>query len=99
MMAVRDDARNISAIEAFNILLDKYRIPFLKPYGDGTSVAILKSLELRNGELTVRGLCEELGGELYIKSRKNGLYGACIVDRALLQDVLFSGEEPEDGGK
>ena len=99
MMAVRDDARNISAIEAFNILLDKYRIPFLKPYGDGTSVAILKSLELRNGELTVRGLCEELGGELYTKSRKNGLYGACVVDRALLQDVLFSGEEPEDGGK
>jgi len=99
MMAVRDDARNISAIEAFNILLDKYRIPFLKPYGDGTNVAILKSLELRNGELTVRGLCEELGGELYIKSRKNGLYGACIVDRALLQDVLFSGEGPEDGGK
>jgi hypothetical protein len=98
MMAVRDDAKNISAIEAFNILLDKYRIPFLKPYGDGTSVAILKSLELRNGELTVRSLCEELGGELYTKGHKNGLYGACIVDRTLLQDVLFSGEGPEGGG-
>jgi hypothetical protein len=96
MMAVRDDAQNISAIQAFNILLDKYRIPFLKPYGDGTNVAILKNLELRNGELTVRSLCEELGGELYTKSHKNGLYGACIVDRALLQDVLFSGEEGEE---
>jgi len=61
-------------------------------------VAILKSLELRNGELTVRSLCEELGGELYTKGHKNGLYGACVVDRALLQDVLFSGEEPEGGG-
>ncbi|MCI4464387.1 MAG: hypothetical protein JHC22_01120, partial [Thermoproteus sp.] len=96
MMAVRDDDKNISAIQAFNILLDKYRIPFLKPYGDGTYVAVLKNLELRNGELTVRGLCEELGGELYTKGHKNGLYGACIVDRAKLQDVLFTGDEPED---
>jgi hypothetical protein len=96
MMSVRDDAQNISAIEAFNILLDKYRIPFLRPYGDGTYVIISKNLELRNGELTVRGLCEELGGELYTKSTNPRYYGSCIVDRALLQDVLFPDEEPEE---
>jgi len=103
MVGVKEDGQNISAIHAFNILLDKYRIPFLKPYDTGTKVAILKNLELRNGELTVRSLCEELGGELYTKSRSRDYYGACIVDRALLQDVLFTGEEPEeekeDGGK
>ncbi|MFZ8842348.1 MAG: hypothetical protein ACO2PM_26145, partial [Pyrobaculum sp.] len=93
MAAIRDNNDAISARHAFNILLDKGRIPFMRKHsGDEAKIMILKNIELYNGELSLRSLCEELGGELYTKSRNKLYYGACIVDGLKVEDVLF----PED---
>lgn len=97
MAAIRDGADAISAKHAFNILLDKGRIPFMRKYsGDETKYMILKNIELYNGELSLRSLCEELGGELYTKSHKKNLYGACVVDGVKVEDVLFPEDTPEE---
>jgi hypothetical protein len=97
MAAIRDGGDAISAKHAFNILLDKGRIPFMRKYsGDETKYMILKNIELYNGELSLRSLCEELGGELYTKSHKKNLYGACIVDGVKVEDVLFPEDAPEE---
>jgi hypothetical protein len=97
MAAIRDGADAISAKHAFNILLDKGRIPFMRKYGgDETKCIILKNIELYHGELSLRSLCEELGGELYTKSRNKLYYGACIVDGLKVEDVLFPEDVPED---
>jgi hypothetical protein len=97
MAAIRDGGDAISAKHAFNILLDKGRIPFMRKYGaDETKYMILKNIELYNGELSLRSLCEELGGELYTKSHKKNLYGACIVDGLKVEDVLFPEDAPEE---
>jgi len=102
--AIRDGTDAISAKQAFNVLLDKGRMPFMRRYsGDETKYMILKNIELYNGELSLRSLCEELGGELYTKSRNKLYYGACIADEAKVQDVLFlddvldEGQPPEEG--
>jgi hypothetical protein len=98
MAAIRDGGDAISAKHAFNILLDKGRIPFMRKYsGDETKYMILKNIELYNGELSLRSLCEELGGELYMKSRNKLYYGACIVDGVKVEDVLFPEDVPEEG--
>ena len=89
----RDDA--IDAKQAFNVLLDKGRIPFIRKYGgDETKYMILKNIELYNSELSLRSLCEELGGELYTKSRNPAYYGACIVEGLKVEDVLFPEDAP-----
>jgi hypothetical protein len=99
MAAIRDGTDAISAKHAFNILLDKGRIPFMRKYsGDETRIMILRNIELYNGELSLRSLCEELGGELYTKGHKKNLYGACIVDGLKVEDVLFPEDVPEEGG-
>ncbi|MEM1634024.1 MAG: hypothetical protein QXE68_07395 [Sulfolobales archaeon] len=99
MAAIRDGADAISAKHAFNILLDKGRIPFMRKYsGDETKYMILKNIELYNGELSLRSLCEELGGELYMKSRNKLYYGACVVDGVKVEDVLFPEDAPEEEG-
>jgi hypothetical protein len=97
MAAIRDGGDAISAKHAFNILLDKGRIPFMRKYsGDETKYMIFKNIELYNGELSLRSLCEELGGELYTKSRNKLYYGACIIDGLKVEDVLFPEETPEE---
>ena len=99
MAAIRDGGDAISAKHAFNILLDKGRIPFMRKYsGDETKYMILKNIELYNGELSLRSLCEELGGELYTKSRNKLYYGACIVDGLRVEDVLFPEDVLEEEG-
>jgi hypothetical protein len=98
MAAIRDSGDAISARHAFNILLDKGRIPFMRKYSDETKYMILKNIELYNGELSLRSLCEELGGELYMKSRNKLYYGACIVDGVKVEDVLFPEDALEEGG-
>ncbi|MFZ8840923.1 MAG: hypothetical protein ACO2PM_18805 [Pyrobaculum sp.] len=99
MAAIRDGADAISAKHAFNVLLDKGRLPFMRKYsGDETKIMILKNIELYNGELSLRSLCEELGGELYTKSRNKLYYGACIVDGLKVEDVLFPEDAPEEEG-
>jgi len=100
MAAIRDGGDAISAKHAFNILLDKGRIPFMRKYsGDETKIMILKNIELYNGELSLRSLCEELGGELYMKSRNKLYYGACVVDGLKVEDVLFPEDVPEEEGQ
>ena len=100
MAAIRDGSDAISAKQAFNILLDKGRIPFTRRYsGDETKVMILKNIELYNGELSLRSLCEELGGEIYTKGHKKNLYGACVVDMLKVEDVLFPEDVPEEEGQ
>ena len=100
MAAIRDGGDAISARHAFNILLDKGRIPFMRKYsGDETKYMILKNIELYNGELSLRSLCEELGGEIYTKSHKKSLYGACVVDGLKVEDVLFPEDVPEEEGQ
>jgi hypothetical protein len=90
MSAIRGSDDAISAKQAFNILLDKGRIPFMRRYsGDETRYMILRNIELYNNELSLRSLCEELGGELYIKSRNKLYYGSCVVDGLKIEDVLF----------
>jgi hypothetical protein len=99
MAAIRDGADAISARHAFNVLLNKGRLPFMRKYsGDETKIMILKNIELYNGELSLRSLCEELGGELYTKSRNKLYYGACIVDGLKVEDVLFPEDAPEEEG-
>jgi len=99
MAAIRDGGDAISAKHAFNILLDKGRIPFMRKYsGDETKYMILKNIELYHGELSLRSLCEELGGELYMKSRNKLYYGACIVDGLRVEDVLFPEDVLEEEG-
>jgi hypothetical protein len=99
MAAIRDGGDAIGARHAFNILLDKGRIPFMRKYsGDETKYMILKNIELYNSELSLRSLCEELGGEIYTKGHKKNLYGACIVDGVKVEDVLFPEDVPEEGG-
>jgi hypothetical protein len=95
MASVRDGNDAISARTAFNVLLDKGRIPFMRRY-DETKCMILKNIELYSNELSLRSLCEELGGELYTKSHKKNLYGACIVDGVKVEDVLFPEDAPEE---
>jgi len=63
---------------------------------DETKCMILKNIELYSNELSLRSLCEELGGELYTKSHKKNLYGACIVDGVKVEDVLFPEDAPEE---
>jgi hypothetical protein len=97
MAAIRDGGDAISARHAFNILLDKGRIPFMRKYsGDETKYMILKNIELYNGELSLRSLCDELGGEIYTKGHKKNLYGACVVDGVKVEDVLFPEDAPEE---
>jgi hypothetical protein len=97
MAAVRDGIDAISARQAFNILLDKGRIPFMRRYSDDDpKVIILKNIELYNGELSLRSLCDELGGELYTKSHKKNLYGSCVADGLRVQDILFPEDAPEE---
>ena len=99
MATIRDGGDAISARHAFSILLDKGRIPFMRKYsGDETKYMILKNIELYNGELSLRSLCEELGGELYMKSRNKLYYGACVVDGVKVEDVLFPEDVPEEEG-
>ena len=99
MAAVRDGGDAIGAKHAFNILLDKGRIPFMRKYsGDETKYMILKNIELYHGELSLRSLCEELGGEIYTKGHKKSLYGACIVDGLRIEDVLFPEDVLEEEG-
>jgi hypothetical protein len=99
MAAIRDGGDAISARHAFNILLDKGRIPFMRKYsGDETKIMVLKNIELYNGELSLRSLCEELGGEVYTKGHKKNLYGACVVDGLKVEDVLFPEDAPEEEG-
>jgi hypothetical protein len=100
MAAIRDGGDAISAKHAFNILLDKGRIPFMRKYsGDEAKYMILKNIELYNGELSLRSLCEELGGEIYTKGHKKSLYGACVVDGVKVEDVLFPEDAPEEEGQ
>jgi hypothetical protein len=100
MAAIRDGADAISAKHAFNILLDKGRIPFMRRYsGDENKYIILKNIELYSGELSLRSLCEELGGEFYTKSRNKLYYGACIIDGVKVEDVLFPEDAPEEEGQ
>jgi hypothetical protein len=99
MAAIRDGSDAISAKHAFNILLDKGRIPFMRKYSvDETKYMILKNIELYHGELSLRSLCDELGGELYTKSRNKLYYGACIVDGTKVEDVLFPEDVSEEEG-
>jgi hypothetical protein len=101
MAAIRDGTDAISAKQAFNILLDKGRIPFMRRRygGDETKIMILKNIELYSGELSLRSLCEELGGEIYTKGHKKNLYGACIVDGLKIEDILFPEDVPEEEGQ
>ncbi len=99
MASVRAGDDAISAKQAFNILLDKGRIPFLRRYsGDEGKYMILKTIELYSSELSLRSLCEELGGELYTRSRNPAYYGACVVDGLKAEDVLFPEDAPPEEG-
>jgi hypothetical protein len=97
MSAIRSGDDAIGARQAFSILLDKGRIPFMRRYGgDETKYMILRNIELYHGELSLRSLCEELGGELYTKSRNPAYYGSCVAGGVRVEDVLFPEDAPEE---
>ena len=93
---------NIDARTALKELVDKRRVPFLRPFLDGR-VMIARDAERAAG-VNIRTLCEELGGEVYTKGRKKELYGGCVVKWERLEEALFGPpegeeeEEPEGGG-
>jgi hypothetical protein len=89
---------NIDARTALRELVDKRRVPFMRPFVNGR-VMITRDVERAAG-VNIRTLCEELGGEVHTRSHKRELYGGCVASWERLEEALFGppeGREEEEG--
>jgi hypothetical protein len=70
-------------------LITSEYIPHIKEYNDNYYI-IRRSI---SSELPVNlaALCEELGGEIYSRSHNSKYYGACVVPKERIRDLLSEG--------
>jgi len=80
------DTNSYAAWKLLDTAIEKNLLPHHRATIDG-KIVIFKSIQAEIN-VNIRTLCEELGGEVITDSTRITLYGACVVDKDKILDML-----------
>jgi len=90
------DTNSYAAWRLLDTAIEKNLLPHHRATLDG-KIAIFKSIQAEIN-VNIRTLCEELGGEVITTDARQALYGACVVDKDRILDMLAEVKTHGDEG-
>ena len=88
------DGNLYAAWRLLDTAIEKNLLPHHRATLDG-KIVVFKSIQAEIN-VNIRTLCEELGGEVITNSTRSIIYGACIVDKERILDMLAEVKTQDD---
>jgi hypothetical protein len=90
------DGNSYAAWRLLDTAIEKNLLPHHRATLDG-KIVVFKSIQAEIS-VNIRTLCEELGGEVLTSDTRPTLYGACVVDKDRILDMLAEVKTHSDEG-
>jgi hypothetical protein len=90
------DGNSYAAWRLLDTAIEKNLLPHHRATLDG-KIVVFKSIQAEIN-VNIRTLCEELGGEVLTSDAHPTLYGACVVDKDRILDMLAEVKTHSDEG-